>query len=151
MNWAALTTPLLVVGCHCCVCGLAHAGEDLDDVVAALRARQAAVRSAWVCWDEVRTIPPRGRNSRETRLEQTGCLCIEGDRARLTREGTMGGIEGPAGSFRHDEAVIDGVSRGMGSAGEGWVWFVSSGWEKRTEHLFDLAAEVAARLGAGNE
>jgi hypothetical protein len=40
------------------------------------------------------------------------------------------------------------IRAALRSAGEGWVWFVSSGWEKRTEHLFDLAAEVGARLGA---
>jgi len=34
-----------------------------------------------------------------------------------------------------------------GSAGEGEPWYISSGWAKRSELLFCLAAEVAAKYG----
>lgn len=33
------------------------------------------------------------------------------------------------------------------AAGEGQPWFISSGWAKRTEELFALAAEVSKKLG----
>ncbi|KKL83910.1 hypothetical protein LCGC14_1970030, partial [marine sediment metagenome] len=51
---------------------------------------------------------------------------------------------------RRCRAVLDERIRAcLQSAGEGWTWFVSSGWSKRTEMLFGLAAEVDRKLARG--
>ena len=47
---------------------------------------------------------------------------------------------------RCQAAVDTRIRAARRAAGEGWLWFVSSGWEKRTELLFTLAAEVAGKL-----
>jgi hypothetical protein len=35
-----------------------------------------------------------------------------------------------------------------GTGAPGWIWFVGSGWENRTEGLFRMAEEVAAKVAA---
>jgi hypothetical protein len=50
---------------------------------------------------------------------------------------------------RRCRAALDlRIRAGIRAAGEGWVWFVSSDWEQRTEHLFRLAVEVDRALRA---
>ena len=45
------------------------------------------------------------------------------------------------------DSVIRFLGAGENSAQrEGWRWYETTGWEKRTEKLFSLAAEVDAAL-----
>ena len=41
----------------------------------------------------------------------------------------------------------NGASAGGGTTAPGWLWFIGSGWEKRTVDLYSSAAEVAKKLG----
>jgi len=45
------------------------------------------------------------------------------------------------------EALDERIRLALHAPGEGMVWFVSSDWNRRTERLFRLAAEVAKQLG----
>ncbi len=42
-------------------------------------------------------------------------------------------------------ALDERIRACLHSSGEGWLWFASSGWERRTELLFALAGEVGRR------
>jgi len=44
------------------------------------------------------------------------------------------------------QALLDERIRACNRAAGSWMWFLSSDWEKRTEKLFALAAEVAGKL-----
>jgi len=46
------------------------------------------------------------------------------------------------------EALDKRIRMCLHSGGEGLPWFVSSGWNRRTEELFRLAAEVAQKLAS---
>ena len=46
-----------------------------------------------------------------------------------------------------EEAALDTrIRMCLHSEGEGLPWFVSSGWSRRTEELFELAGEVATKI-----
>jgi hypothetical protein len=44
-------------------------------------------------------------------------------------------------------ALDERIRMGISSRGEGESWFISSGWDARTEVLFGLAAQVSRKLG----
>ncbi|MCK5712299.1 MAG: hypothetical protein KAI25_06260, partial [Hyphomicrobiaceae bacterium] len=41
----------------------------------------------------------------------------------------------------------NGALAGGRTTAPGWLWFIGSGWEKRTADLYSSAAEVAKKLG----
>ena len=86
----------------------------------------------------------RSESFRENLQEVEARVFIEKALLGKVKRAKIGDDDDLAGRCRR--AIDERIRMCLHSGGEGLPWFVSSGWNERTEELFRLAAEVARRL-----